>query len=154
MSKKGSKESKLSRVLKSPFRVLTKARDFYIQSMSQCAGNFEYAGAMGCPTGQISTLPKSFSVSSTNSSNSEDLRDLVRIASTRSLNNKVQAELLRRQQSMKTGAVKVVPRSHSAGGIGRIDEEEACEFDQDVKVNVGAYPRSKSHAVTKKVSVF
>lgn len=78
----------------------------------------------------------------------------MRIASTRSLNNKVQAELLQRQQSMKTGAVKVVPRSRSAGGIGRIDEEEACEFDEDVKVNVVAYPRSKSHAVTKKVSVF
>ncbi|KAB2058280.1 hypothetical protein ES319_A11G225000v1 [Gossypium barbadense] len=100
---------------------------------------------MGCSTGQLNTFPRSYSVSSTRSGNgNDDLRELIRAASTRSLdnNNRVQLDLVRRQkarQSLK------MPRSHSVG-IGRIDEDRPCDFDEDIKVNIDYVPR-KSHAV-------
>ncbi|XP_057501670.1 uncharacterized protein LOC130785505 [Actinidia eriantha] len=152
MDKKARKESKISRYFKAPFRVLAKAHDFYINSLIQCAGRAEFGGAMTGPTAQVSSsLPKSFSVNSSKASDDEDLRDLIRAASTRSLSNKVQLELLRRQQ-FPVAAVEVVPRSQSAG-IGRIDEDKPCEFEEgDVKVNTDVYPRSKSYAVSKRTT--
>ncbi|KAA8531550.1 hypothetical protein F0562_006259 [Nyssa sinensis] len=156
MSKKPSKETRLSRCLKAPIRLLIKARDFYVQSTSECAGRVGYGTVMGCPTAQISTLPNSFSVNSSKSSNSdEDYRELVRIASTRSLGNKIELDLLRRQQSRQspTSGMNVVPRSQSVG-IGRIDEDKPCEIEEDIKVKTDIYPRSRSYAVSKQNGVF
>ncbi|KAK9284177.1 hypothetical protein L1049_025181 [Liquidambar formosana] len=143
------KESKLSRCLKAPIRILTKARDFYIRSMLVCDGS-----VMGLPTGQVTTLPKSFSVNSSKSNNDEDLRELVRAASTRSLGKKVELDLLRRQQpvtgkSSPASGPNNVPRSASVG-IGRIDEDAPCEFGEDVKVKTDVYPRSRSYAVSSR----
>ncbi|XP_059643791.1 uncharacterized protein LOC132285617 [Cornus florida] len=126
--KTSTKETKLSRYLKTPIKVLRKARDWYIQSMTQCAGKVSHDNVMGCPTAQVSTLPKSFSVNSSKSSNDEDFRELIKIASTRSLGNKIELDLLRRQQSLLqqypvTGGVDVVPRSQSVG-IEMIDEDK------------------------------
>lgn len=152
MSKKDRKpESKLIRLLKSPIRVLIRARDFYIRSMTDCADRVSYGSVMGCPTGQVSSLPRSFSVNSTKSSSQdEDLRELIRAASTRSLGNKVQAELLRRENSLAPAfGPKGVPRSFSVG-IGKIDEDKPCEFGEDIKVNTEMFPRSRSHAVSKR----
>ncbi|XP_057504518.1 uncharacterized protein LOC130787987 [Actinidia eriantha] len=153
MDKKERKESKISRFFKAPFGVLSKFHDFYINSLTQCAGRAEFGGAMAGPTAQVSSsLPKSFSVSSSKASDDEDLRDLIRAASTRSLTNKVHLELLRRQQS-PVADVEVVPRSQSAV-IGRIDEDKSCEFEEeDVKVNTDVYPRSKSYAVSRRTTV-
>ncbi|XP_059644074.1 uncharacterized protein LOC132285858 [Cornus florida] len=152
MSKKSSsKETKLSRCLKAPIKVLSKARDLYIQSMTQCAGKVSYDNVMGCPTAQVSSLPKSFSVNSSKSSNDEDFRELIKVASTRSLGNKIELDLLRRQHSPVTGGVDAVPRSQSVG-IGRIDEDKACEFGEDIKVNTDVYPRSRSYAVNSKTT--
>ncbi|XP_021274749.1 uncharacterized protein LOC110409647 [Herrania umbratica] len=156
MSKKASKESKLSRYLKAPLRILIKARDFYIKSMTEYSDRINYGTVMGCPTGQVNTLPRSYSVSSAKSSNGDnDLRELIKAASTRSLGNKVQLDLLRRQearQSPVTGANNV-PRSRSVG-IGRIDEDKPCDFEEDIKVKTDAFPRSRSYAVTKRNGAF
>ncbi|XP_022741293.1 uncharacterized protein LOC111292918 [Durio zibethinus] len=156
MSKKASKESKLSRYLKAPLRFLIKARDFYIKSMTEYSDRIGYGTVMGCPTGQINTVPRSYSVSSTKSGNGDDdLRELVRAASTRSLSNKVQLDLHRRQQarlSPTTGANNM-PRSYSVG-IGRIDEDKPCDFEEDIKVKTDVFPRSKSYAVTKGKGTF
>ncbi|KAG5535483.1 hypothetical protein RHGRI_023300 [Rhododendron griersonianum] len=158
MSKKESrKESKLIRCIKSPIRALGKARDFYVKSMTRWAGKVEYGGVMGgAPTAQVSSLPKSFSVSSSKSSgDDDDLRDLIRAASTRSLESKVQLELLRRQPAGQAGAVNgvVVPRSQSVA-IGRIEEDKCYEFENDHmgKVNTEFVPRSKSYAVTRRAN--
>ncbi|XP_058179997.1 uncharacterized protein LOC131298531 [Rhododendron vialii] len=157
MSKKESrKESKLIRCIKSPIRVLGKARDFYVRSMTRWAGKVEYGGVMGgAPTAQVSSLPKSFSVSSSKTSgDDDDLRDLIRAASTRSLESKVQLELLRRQPAGRAGAANgVVPRSQSVA-IGRIEEDKCYEFENDHmgKVNTEFVPRSKSYAVTRRAN--
>ncbi|KAF7134285.1 hypothetical protein RHSIM_Rhsim08G0092500 [Rhododendron simsii] len=159
MSKKErSKESKLIRCIKSPIRVLGKVRDFYVKSMTGWAGKVEYGGVMvGAPTAQVSSLPKSFSVSSSNTSGDEDdLRDLIRAASTRSLESKVQLELLRRQPAGRAGAGAangVVPRSQSVA-IGRIEEDKCYEFENDHmgKVNTEFVPRSKSYDVTRRTN--
>ncbi|XAR57697.1 hypothetical protein NMG60_11025940 [Bertholletia excelsa] len=156
MAKKAtkSKEGTLSRCLKAPFRFLGKFRDLYINSMTQCAGRVECGGAMGGPGTQISTqLPRNFSVSSERSTaKDEDLAELIRIASTRSLGNKVELELHRRQQQSQKAAATGMPRSQTVGigvGIGRIDEDAPCEFG-DVKVNAELCPRSRSYAVSKR----
>ncbi|KAK3006365.1 hypothetical protein RJ639_017476 [Escallonia herrerae] len=146
MSAKASKESKISRCFKAPMRVLSKARDFYIRSMSECAGQVGFGAAMGCPAPHISSLPRSFSVGSSSSSYDQDFRELVRAASTRSLGGKVDLEF-RRRQSPATG-VNVVPRSQSVA-VGRIDEDKPCEFGEDFKVmTADMYPRSRSYAVS------
>ncbi|XWS33471.1 hypothetical protein CRYUN_Cryun22dG0086200 [Craigia yunnanensis] len=157
MSKKRSKESKLSKYLQATIRILIKARDFYIKSMTEYSDRIRYGTVMGCPTGQVNTLPRSYSVSSTKSGNSEDdLRELIRAASTRSSGNKVQLELLQRQQAKQspnsTGANNM-PRSHSVG-IERIDEDKPCDFEEDIKVKTDVFPRSRSYAVSKRKGSF
>jgi len=152
MVTKGKKESRMSRYIKAPIRVLSKARDFYIQSMSECAGQVTYGGGIGCPMPHVSpTLPRSFSVNSSRSwgHDNDDYRELVRAASTRSLGKKVQ---LPEQRQSPVGGVKVVPRSRSVA-IGRIDEDKTCDFGQDVKVKPDIYPRSKSYAVSKRSTI-
>lgn len=154
MSKK-AKESRLRRCMKAPFKFLAGFRDLYIHSMTECAGQVNYGTVMGCPTAQVSSLPKSFSVSSSKSSGDQDLSELIRVASTRSLTNKIELDLLRQQQSRKSPvtSANVVPRSMSVG-IGRIDEDKPCEFGEDVKVNADVIPRSRSYAVPKRTGVF
>ncbi|XVF59236.1 hypothetical protein PTKIN_Ptkin07bG0259800 [Pterospermum kingtungense] len=103
-----------------------------------------YGMVMGCPTatGQV------------NSVSSDDLRELVRAASTRSLGNKlVRSELLQRQQARQSpnGSVNGannMPRRRSVG-IGRIDEDKPYDFEKD-----DVFPRSRSYAVTKTKGVF
>ncbi|CAL8164645.1 unnamed protein product [Prunus armeniaca] len=153
---KARKESRLARFLKSPIRILIKARDFYIKSMTECSGTFDYATAMGCPTQIPSSLPKSYSTNSTKSSasNNEDYRELLRAASTRSVRSKIEFDLARKAQQPRQPPMaaepNTVPRSRSVG-IGRIDEDKACEFDEEeVKVKRDVYPRSRSYAVSRR----
>ncbi|XP_022773926.1 uncharacterized protein LOC111316178 [Durio zibethinus] len=158
MSTKGSKESKLSRYLKAPIRVLVKARDFYMKSMTEYSDRLGYGTVMGCPTGQVNTLPRSYSVGSTKSGDGDDdLKELMRVASTRSLGNKVKLDLLKRQQarqSPNTTVTNNLPRSRSVG-IGRIDEEKPCDFEEDhMKVKTDGFQRGRSHAVTKTKGAF
>ncbi|KAG2724105.1 hypothetical protein I3760_01G002600 [Carya illinoinensis] len=143
------KESKLSKYIKTPIRILAKIRDFYIKGMTECSGRFDYGTgtALGCPTTHISTLPKSFSTSSARSSNNnEDFQDLVRVASTRSLGNKVQQQAVV-AKSPTTTAPDNMPRSRSVG-FGRIDEDKPCEFEEVIKLDAKVYPRSRSYAVS------
>ncbi|KAB2036848.1 hypothetical protein ERO13_D03G029900v2 [Gossypium hirsutum] len=150
MSNKVTKESKLSRYLKAPIRFLIKARDVYIKSMSEYSERIGFGTTMGCPTGQVNALPRSYSVGSTKSINAdEDLRELIRAASIRSSRDKARLDLHRRQPA-RTGANRM-PRSHSVV-IGRINEDKPCEFgDGDEQ---GVLPRTRSYAVTKKKTVF
>ncbi|MCE3215738.1 hypothetical protein HAX54_003312 [Datura stramonium] len=149
MSTKGSKESRIKKCIKAPIRVLIKARDYYVHSLMDCSGRIAYGGVMGVP--QISALPRSFSVNSSEScSRDEDFRELVRIASRRTLLNKAEAELLRQKSLSKNGGnVNVVTRSRSVA-VGRIDEDKPCDFREDVKVNTDVFPRSRSCAVSSR----
>ncbi|KAF3439078.1 hypothetical protein FNV43_RR17353 [Rhamnella rubrinervis] len=154
---KGAKEgSKLSRMMKCFVRVFAKMRDSYVQGMTECSGKFDY----GTPiTGSaLATLPRSYSVSSTRSNDDEDFRELVRAASRRCLGDKLEADLLRKQQAgnkppMGGGVPNNMPRSQSVG-IGRIDEDGPCDFEGDAKLKTDLlYPRSRSYAVNSRRSI-
>ncbi|XP_050365455.1 uncharacterized protein LOC126783979 [Argentina anserina] len=157
---KSSKGSRFIRFMKAPIRVLIKARDFYIKSMAECSTRLDYGGmAMGCPTAQVpSALPRSFSTSSVDSSssrNNDDYRELMRAASARSTlaYSKNMEDLGRKQQIHSTtgGNNEMMNRSRSVG-IGRIDEDKACEFGEDVKVNKNMFPRSRSSAIARRTT--
>ncbi|XP_062011017.1 uncharacterized protein LOC133727453 [Rosa rugosa] len=155
---KSSKGSRFSRFMKAPIRVLIKARDFYIKSMTECSTRFDYGGmAMGCPTAQVpSALPRSFSTSSvksSSSSNNDDYRELMRAASARSTfaYNKNMEDLGRKQQINSTGANSAMMNRSRSVGIGRIDEDKACEFGEE-DVNKNMYPRSRSSAVARRTT--
>ncbi|MFS7973683.1 hypothetical protein Hanom_Chr09g00859541 [Helianthus anomalus] len=135
---KTKKPSIAIRVLKAPVKVMCKIRDLYVSSMFRCATG------MGGPTGPYSSgLPRSYSTAS--SRTDDDFIELMRIASIRSLGNRLDPEFLRRHQSP---VPPVVPRSQSAA-IGRIDEDKACEFGNDFRLNSEMFPRSRSHAVAR-----
>ncbi|TKY55599.1 hypothetical protein E2542_SST20017 [Spatholobus suberectus] len=139
--KERRKESKLSRCLKAPLRFLMKARDMYVRGMIECSSQLSYVdAAVGCPAGQLCTIPRSFSVNSARSSASDDdFKELIRAASLRSYGNRVEFA----EAAMK------MPRSRSVG-IGRIDENKPCDFGDDViKVRPNIYPRSKSYATRR-----
>ncbi|KAL4587405.1 hypothetical protein LXL04_000275 [Taraxacum kok-saghyz] len=88
-----------------PSRVFTrffkKIGDFYVKMMSDWANQMDSTGV------GVTTLPKSFSMSSSRVNNrDQDLAELVRIASRRGLSERVQTEFLRRQ-GMRGGSVRM-----------------------------------------------
>ncbi|WCJ31451.1 hypothetical protein M5689_012946 [Euphorbia peplus] len=133
------KPSKLGKFMKTPLKLLAKARDLYIIGMGGIGG------VIGSPTGQVvNSLPKSYSVNASRTSNyNEDYRELVRAASTRLSNSN---DRLQRQPSRNDKNNKM-PRSFSVG-IGRIAEDKPCDFDDEIKVKpADVFPRSRSYAV-------
>uniref|UniRef100_A0A5B7BAM2 Uncharacterized protein n=1 Tax=Davidia involucrata TaxID=16924 RepID=A0A5B7BAM2_DAVIN len=159
MRTKGSNQSnRFMRIITIPIRVLSKAKDFYVRSMTDCAERVSYGNVMGGPAGgQVSSLPKSFSV---NSSRSNDSDELIRTTSARRSSmgiNRVELDLYMQQQMrQQQSTVVVVPRSCSVG-MGRIDEDRPCDFGEDNHVHVKPdlfYPRSRSYAVTKRSVVY
>ncbi|XP_020255141.1 uncharacterized protein LOC109832114 [Asparagus officinalis] len=118
--------SKLGKCLRAPIRVLTSVRDLYIKGMNGCAGRVQSAGALAYPS--FTELNCVYSNSARSSASDDDLRELIRAASV----GRVQGPV-RRSQSVV---------------VGRIDEDEPCEFKEDVKVGSDLlFPRSRSYAV-------
>ncbi|KAI3736813.1 hypothetical protein L2E82_26800 [Cichorium intybus] len=101
------------------------------------------AGMGGWSVYTTTCLPKSYS---TTSSRNEDFAELMRIASTRSLGNRLDGEFLHQQQSV---APPPVPRSQSVA-IGRIDEDLPADFGDDFRLKPEMFPRSRSHAVSSR----
>ncbi|KAL5706700.1 hypothetical protein ACHQM5_024833 [Ranunculus cassubicifolius] len=143
-------ESKFTKCIKAPFRVLCKARDFYVRSLTDCSGQMSYGGAVG----QGNNLPRSYSVtSSTRSNDDEDLRELIREASQKGLVAQLEMEIRKQRQQQPTFTNKL-PRSFTVG-IGRIDEDKVYDFEDEYTVVSKPellYPRSKSVAATKRTS--
>ncbi|CAI9777193.1 unnamed protein product [Fraxinus pennsylvanica] len=146
MKSKISRQNSFLRVITIPYRALCKARDFYVRSITDCSDMTNYR-----PT-NVRGLPKSYSVSSTMSSESEDFRELVRASSTRSIGSRIDLELYLQQQK-KIGPVseaetRPMPRSSSVA-MGSIDEDRPCCYFGEMNVNLKRelkYPRSRSHA--------
>lgn len=147
----GRDRSRFARIISTPVRVLCKARDLYVRTLSDYADRIEL-GSMGCPVGQYPPLPRSFSAASSRSDGNDDLRDLIRAASARTYGDRIDMEAIRQ----KPGALRkpslgsrVLPKSSSVR-MGRIDEDLPCEFDRG---GAGAaehglpFPRSRSCAV-------
>ncbi|KAF5456086.1 hypothetical protein F2P56_025598 [Juglans regia] len=151
-SSKGQYQNKFMRFLTTPIRILGKARDIYVRRITDCATRVSYGQAMGCSA----ALPKSFSVSSSRSNDGDDLRELIRAASVRTLIESIDMDAILKQQGAanSTGS-KGLPKCSSVG-MGKIDEDRPCDFEG---VGFGAkadllYPRSRSYAVTNTSSVF
>ncbi|XP_035548618.1 uncharacterized protein LOC109015906 [Juglans regia] len=150
MTSKGN-QNKFVRFITTPIRILGKARDVYVRSITNCATGVRYGQSTGCPT----ALPKSFSVSSSRSNNDEELRELIRAASVRTLIERIDMEMIMKQQAgMQSRGSKVLPKSCSVG-MGRIDEDGPCDFEEVSVSGKGRkadllFPRSRSYAVTNR----
>ncbi|CAJ2635252.1 unnamed protein product [Trifolium pratense] len=137
MTKKDSKGSKLSRYMKAPLRILKKVRDMYVHGMIQCSHDLAYVDhvTMGCPV-QLYSLPRSYSVNSTTSTTSnDDFKELVRAASLK----------IRDGNRVELGAEAMKMPQSSSVGIGRIEEDKICEFEDndDIKVKPLLYSQSR-----------
>ncbi|KAM0937984.1 hypothetical protein DsansV1_C24g0185001 [Dioscorea sansibarensis] len=140
-----NKEKATAKCFKAPYRILRSARDFYVRCFTGCAGRSQYGSMMGNPVRAVSAVPRGFSFHSQSSHSQEDISELIRVASRGSLGTSP-------GQSRATSTVDgVVPRSQSVA-IGRIDEDQPCEFGDDVGALGlhGMYPRSRSCAVVTK----
>lgn len=122
-----NQQSMFLRIVKAPVRALCRARDLYVRSMGSCASTVGY-GNVGNPGGQHAPLPRSFSAVSARLDDSDDFRELLRAASMKSLGNDPLEALLKELKSAKP--VSKMSKSCSVG-MGRIDEEGACEFGQE-----------------------
>ncbi|KAL6270665.1 hypothetical protein ACE6H2_027576 [Prunus campanulata] len=170
---RAKKQSKLMYIICAPIRTLTKARNFYMRGLEDYAGKVGYGGGVsGYTASQVPRLPKSFSVNSSSTSDDEDLRQLLRTASSRKSNAEKEsnvklegnsdmhrrpivrqaAQPIGRQQTMNGMGM----RSYSVGlKMGRIDEEMACSFEEDeANVKADFYPRSRSYAVKRRSGGF
>ncbi|GLJ28406.1 hypothetical protein SUGI_0559060 [Cryptomeria japonica] len=102
-----------------PLRYLAKARDFYMRSISECAGRANYSGLGVSMLG----LPKSFTTSSLR--NDDEFAEVVRAASQRSKSSPVAQQ-------------KAIPKSfnsNAAPSVVRIDEDSPCYFGGSFKKN-------------------
>lgn len=138
----GKQKSRIKWWLKAPIRGLIKARDFYITAMINLAGRFSYVdGVYSCPTTQVTTLPRSFSLHS--NTRDDDFSELVRVASIKCLEDRIDLDF----QPVK--ASKIVPRS---SGVVRIDEEHSFDVCDNKVLNLRTadlFPKSRSFVVVK-----
>ncbi|GLJ28384.1 hypothetical protein SUGI_0558610 [Cryptomeria japonica] len=138
----------------SPIPYLAKARDYYVRSLTECAGRANYSGlAAGGPgVAMPASLPKSFSTSS--SRNEEEFRELVRAASQRSNPYLSRSSSAQQQQDP-------FPRSFSSAStppsVGRIDEDSPAYFPGSFKTSIPEadprFPRSHSYSTAQNFHV-
>lgn len=176
-----SNQNRFLRIISIPLRALGKARDLYVRGMTNYADRGSCYGGklMGIPPSNSGgNLPRSFSATSSRSNDSEDFRELLRAASTRTLAETNSADLslyiqqemmLRRKQHLRGtasvaaaigggGMQKMMPPRSCSVGMGRIDEDKPCstfseeeeeeDYNHNRKQKKSVYPRSRSYAVT------
>ncbi|KAE9586854.1 hypothetical protein Lal_00004673 [Lupinus albus] len=153
MRRKGQSQNMFLRIITIPLRVLSKARDIYVKSITTCGNNMNYNNPVDA-VGRFSALPRSYSAAtSTRSMDNEDFAELIRAASARTLVNRIDVDnLVLKQKHEQNMAREVVganglPKSTSVS-MARIDEDMACDLGKECGV-VGpvSYPRSRSYAV-------
>ncbi|KAL1540314.1 hypothetical protein AAHA92_24684 [Salvia divinorum] len=149
MKSKAGQQKRFMRIITVPVRALSRARDFYVRSLSDYADKMNYGNnAMAIPvTAQVTTLPRSFTVTS---GRREAEPGLVRAASARSVGDRAEIESFIKQQmgaGPGPGPKGMPPRSGSVA-MGRIDEDRACVYSGEDNNVSNMFPRSRSHAVT------
>ncbi|GAB2222426.1 hypothetical protein Droror1_Dr00013644 [Drosera rotundifolia] len=168
----GAQKSKIMRIVAMPMKLLSKARDSYVKGMNSYADfNYYGGGAAFGPSMTGNPLPRSFSTSSMRAKETEDLRDLVRAASSKTFGEKIDMNACLKEEQRKAATAAAmpatVPRSGSVA-MGRIDEDKACEFEEEEDKGYdcnlerlkeekkglgGLIPRSRSHAAARKTLV-
>ncbi|WVZ19792.1 hypothetical protein V8G54_007114 [Vigna mungo] len=150
---KEQKQNKFVWIITTPFRVLGKARDAYVRSITQCGHNMNYSNPVDA-AGRFEALPRSYSVATSRSDN-EDFAELLRAASARTLGNRIDVDLVLKQQAQSRPPISSngLPKSTSVG-MGRIDEDTPYDLSEgDVGTLPKSYPRSRSYAVGKTSAV-
>ncbi|XP_007042679.2 PREDICTED: uncharacterized protein LOC18608112 [Theobroma cacao] len=151
--RKAKKQSKLMKIVCSPIRLLSKARAFYVKNIEECAGGVGRGGGVVCPAPPAaSRLHKSFSVNSSKASDDEEFRQLLRAASKRGIDSKVQSSGMKRTTA-GSGGMGMRSYSVGIGKIGRIDEDKPCSFEEE-EIDAMLYPRSRSYAARRNVVVY
>ncbi|AES59298.1 hypothetical protein MtrunA17_Chr1g0152341 [Medicago truncatula] len=154
MMRKGQNQNMFVRIMCSPIRALGKARDAYVRSITNCGQNMSYGSYPMDGASKFSLSRSQSAATSRRSSASlegnEDFAELVRAASARTLGNRIDVDLVLKQQHQQQQQKlhKGLPKSSSVG-MAKIDED--MPFDSFVEGKVGfvadSYPRSKSYAV-------
>ncbi|KAL8044649.1 hypothetical protein ABFX02_08G058800 [Erythranthe guttata] len=141
---RNSKQSKFTRYMKGPIKVLTGAGNLCVRSITAVGGGgggnmISYGNAMGCPTPRTPT------------STFEGRRPARHAAA--STRGKVEAELrCRSTGSFTPVGVVAVPRRSRTVAFGRIDEEKPFDCFGEENCRVGllgdsySYPKSRSYA--------
>ncbi|XP_022745071.1 uncharacterized protein LOC111295705 [Durio zibethinus] len=159
---KANKESKLLKIICSPIRILSKARDFYMKSIEDCAGRVGHGGGVVCSAPpSASRLPKSFCVNSSKAKDDEEFTQLLRAVSKRGIDSKVvqkmqQSRMKKTNMGSAGGILGMRSYSVGVGKIGRIDEDKPCSFEED-EIDAMAdllYRPSRSYAVGRKVTAY
>lgn len=139
-----TKQSRLRRYVHAPKRLLRRARDFYVDSLVNFDGKVTSANIIACPA----TRPKDFGGHvSTKMDHDRDIEELYRSITKNYVWRSV--EIDNKQRENVDGSYRVIDRSYSIalGKIGRIDEEEQCEFEEHVVMKSEImFPRCRSHA--------
>ncbi|KAK4277394.1 hypothetical protein QN277_015399 [Acacia crassicarpa] len=159
MSGKGQSQNAFLRFITSPIRALGRARDFYVRSITKCGHTLNYSNPVD-PVGRFAAFPRSYSVATSRSDESEDFTELMRAASARTLADRINVDLVLKQhnataQQQKSVGSKGLPKSTSVG-MAKIEEDKPYDL-ADGGVNHGIpdlYPRSKSYAVRKRTVAF
>eukprot|EP01018_Ginkgo_biloba_P007078 Gb_09836 [translate_table: standard] len=124
----------------SPLPYLVRARNYYVRSMTECAGRANYSGIAAGPYGGGMNLPKSFSTNSARERDEDEMGELIRAASQRS----------RSMKSDSNASSEAFPRSFSTATVGRIDEDSPCYFPGSFRKTVNEsdllYGRSRSYS--------
>ncbi|KAF8709905.1 hypothetical protein HU200_029620 [Digitaria exilis] len=137
-----SRGGRLRWLWRAPARALGRARDMYVRGLTGCARYVPSDAAFGYPVlvpAASSSLSRSRSSSSGGdwSAGDDDLRELVRAASQRRVEQRRRDELaVARSQSMAAAAARSI-------SMARIDEDAPCEFGDDP---AALYARSQSCA--------
>ncbi|KAL1344952.1 hypothetical protein HN51_018753 [Arachis hypogaea] len=155
MRNKGG-QNKLVRIITTPIRVLGKAKDMYVRSITQCGYSVSY-GNTGDAAGRFQAgLPRSYSAATSMSgAGSEDYAELVRAASARTMGNRIDVDLVLKLQQEARGRGQSQSQSQPVGlpksvsvGMGRIDEDKPFDLNEGGEAVVpNSYPRSRSYAV-------
>ncbi|KAK1383182.1 hypothetical protein POM88_020917 [Heracleum sosnowskyi] len=135
----GKSKRRIKGWLKVPIRGLMKARDFYVRAMNKFAERFSYVdGVYACPTTQVTTLPRSFSLYS--NTRDDDFSELVRVASTKCLQDRIDLDF----QSLNASKI-----------VARIDEAHSFDVCDNKVLNLKTadlFPRSRSFVVVAKTN--
>uniref|UniRef100_A0ACD5U9T7 Uncharacterized protein n=1 Tax=Avena sativa TaxID=4498 RepID=A0ACD5U9T7_AVESA len=146
MSRMGSGGKVASWLWRAPRRALGRARDFYVRSLTSCAGQFPGDAAFGYPSFPATPMSCSrsddycYSYSASPSSSSRsfgadgDLRELIRAAS-------------ERRAAPERELPPAVARSRSVA-MAKIDEDRPCDFGLAAGAAGVAFGRSRSCAVS------
>lgn len=157
MRSKKQSQNKFVRIMASPIRALGKARDMYVRSITNCGQHVSYYGG-GDPTEGAGRFSRSHSVATSTTTRyevvSEDYAELLRAASARTLANRIDMDLvLKQQQHANSLKGNNLPKSSSVG-MARIDEDKPYDSEGGVAFVTDPYPRSRSYAVAKRGPAF